>query len=72
LTKALGPFDDEVVLPESLQHRPDMLEMLAPRVAEEQDVIEEDEHKDTDEVLKGVIHDHLECRRRVGEAEGHH
>jgi hypothetical protein len=49
-----------------------MPEMLAPRVAEDQDVVEEDEHEDTDEVLEGVIHEHLECHRCVGEAEGHH
>jgi hypothetical protein len=44
----------------------------APGVTEDQDVIEEHQEEHPDEIMEDVIHDRLECRRRVGEAEWHY
>jgi hypothetical protein len=46
--------------------------MGAPRLAKNKNVVEEHEHEVVDEVMQNSIHERLECRRRIGEAEQHY
>ena len=46
-------------------------EVFSPRGAVNQDVVEEHQHASAKKGLQHRVHEGLECRRRVGEAERH-
>jgi acyl-CoA thioesterase FadM len=48
-----------------------VLPVHAPGVTEDQDVIEEHQDEHPNEIVEDVIHECLECRRHIGEAEWH-
>jgi hypothetical protein len=49
-----------------------VLQVVVTGGAENQNVIEEDKHKNANEILHDVIHELLEDCWRVGEAKRHH
>jgi len=49
-----------------------MSEMICPCLAVDEDVVEEDEDESAQVRPKNVVHERLERRRRVAEAERHH
>ena len=56
---ALGPLDEEMMLLEDVEEEAHMLEVGGPRVAEDQDVVKEDEDGATQERLEDVVHECL-------------
>jgi hypothetical protein len=56
---------------QATHNRPNMLQVCAPRIAENQDTVEEDENEYPDEVPQDIVHESMESRR-IGEAEQHH
>jgi hypothetical protein len=69
---ALAPLDRQAVLTKMKQNSPDVLHMAAPGGAEDQNIVEEHEHEDAEEALQDVVHECLECGRRICEAKWHH
>jgi hypothetical protein len=53
------------------QDNTDVLQMRALGVTQNQDVIEQYQDEHLDDTMEDVVHEGLECRRRVGEAERH-
>ena len=49
-----------------------MLEMLGPRRAVNENVVEENQHEPAEEGAEHIVHQCLECRRGVGEPKRHH
>jgi len=49
-----------------------MLQVLRPRRAVDQNVVEENQHEPTEEGAEHVVHQRLKCRRGVGEPKRHH
>ena len=49
-----------------------MLQVLRPRRAVDQDVVEENQHEPAEEGAEHIVHQRLKCRRGVGEPKRHH
>ena len=58
--RALGLLDGEMVRAQSVEHRTNMLQMLCPRRAIDENIIEEDEHESSQEGPEDVVHQRLE------------
>jgi hypothetical protein len=70
--RALRPLEVELVCTEDVKDRTQVSEMLRLGGAVDQDVIEEDEDAAAEKRLEDVVHQRLEHRWRVGQAERHH
>jgi hypothetical protein len=70
--RALRPLEVELVRTEDVKDRTQVSEMLRLGGAVDQDVIEEDEDAAAEKRLEDVVHQRLEHRWRVGQAERHH
>lgn len=64
-------LDEELVISHLLEHHLDVLEVLGPRGAVNQDVIEKDQREFADERLEDVVHQRLECGGCIHQSEGH-
>lgn len=62
----------EAVDTKHLEDRPNMLQVLHPRVAIYQNIIKKHEHALTKEWLQHRVHQALKCGGGIGEAEWHH
>ena len=69
--RALRPFEVEPVRAEDVEDRAQVSEMLRPGGAVDQDVVEEDEDKATEEGSQHIVHQCLKCCRGIAEAERH-
>jgi hypothetical protein len=69
--RALATLDHQVVLTEAMKNNVNVLQMAAPRIIEDQNVVKENEHKVRNEIMEHNIHHSLERRRSIGEAEQH-
>jgi len=69
---ALGALEDEAVLPKRAEDRPDMLQVFCLGVAEDENVVEEDQYAPAEKRPQHLVHEVLERRWRVDEAERHH
>jgi hypothetical protein len=63
---ALGLLDEKSVLLQRGEDEVDMLEVFRPRGAIKKDIVEEDQHKPVKERAEDVVHQRLECCRRIG------
>ena len=57
---------------ECIQHLPHVLLVLFERLREDEDVVEITHCEPVQEWMDCVVHDGLECRRRIRQAERHH
>ena len=69
---ALGALEDEAMLTQSKENRTDVLQMLRPCPAEDENIIKENKYAPPEEWLQHRVHQRLEGGRRIGEAERHH
>ena len=70
--RALGALEDEAMLTQSKENRTDVLQMLRPCPAENENIVKENKYAPPEEWLQHRVHQRLEGRRRIGEAERHH
>jgi hypothetical protein len=68
---ALGTLEHQLVITEGLKDLFYMLEMFRPGPAKYQNIIEEHKNKLVKEGPKNIIHQSLECRWCIGQAERH-
>ena len=68
---ALGALEVELVGAERVEDEADVLQVLGPRKAIDQDILKEDKHEPPKERLQDVVHECLEHSRRVGETKRH-
>jgi len=64
-------LQEQLVFTENYEDGSDVAEVLCPGCAVDQYVVEEDEHELAQERPQHIIHQRLECSRRVGESERH-
>jgi hypothetical protein len=69
---ALRPLEVELVRVEDVEDGAQVSEMLRPGGVVDQYVVEEDEDAAVDERLEDVVHQRLERRGSIGQAERHH
>jgi hypothetical protein len=67
---ALG-LDKKLVLLQHGEHEVVMSEVFRPRGDVNKDIVEEDQHKSTQEQVEDIIYQRLEHHWRIGQAEGH-
>ena len=72
LKRALRALKVETMRSKLVEDDGDVLYMLRPRRAVDENVIEKDQHKQSQVGVKDIVHQRPECGRRVGEAKGHH
>jgi hypothetical protein len=54
--RALGALDKELVLVQNVEDSADMTQVLGPRAAEDEDVVEEDEDEGAQDGTEHVVH----------------
>jgi hypothetical protein len=69
---ALGALQEEVVGTKGGEDEAHVLQVLCPRRAVDENVIEENQHEPMEEWTEDVVHRRLECCRGVGKPERHH
>ncbi|KAK8447283.1 hypothetical protein SEVIR_8G040866v4 [Setaria viridis] len=69
--RAFGALEEQAVVVQSGRDDPDVLQVLGEGGAIDQNVVEEHEHKATQEGAQNLIHERLERHRGVRQAEGH-
>jgi hypothetical protein len=70
--RALGSLHEHLVLLQRGENRAKVCEVLGPGGAVDEDVVEEHQHEAPEERPEHRVHESLECRWCVGEAERHH
>ena len=70
--RAFGMLEVETVGAESVEDDADVLQVLRPRGAIYQDIIEKHQHEPAEIWAEDVVHQCLESGRSVGEAKRHH
>src|SRR6185436_5206558 len=68
---ALAELSIRLMLPQSLQHEPQMLFMLFLYLGEGQNIINEDHHEDIQIIHENHVHQVHEESRGISQAEGH-
>src|SRR6185503_9935272 len=68
---ALAELGIQLMLPQSLQYESQMLLMLFFCLREDQNIINEDHHKDIQIIHENHVHQVHEESRGIGQAEGH-
>jgi len=68
---AFGAFQPQVMVTQCSQDGVDVLQMRRPRGTIDQDVVKKHKDKLTQERLEHCVHETLECRRCIGQPEGH-
>ena len=71
LELALAELSIQLMLPQSLQHEPQMLFMLCLCLGEDQNIINENHHKDIQIIHENHVHQVHEESRGISQAEGH-
>ena len=61
----------QIVLTQMFQDASDMDLMIFQGIGEDEDIVEVDHYEDVSHVSEDVIHEGLECSRRIGEPHGH-
>lgn len=69
---ALGSLKHQVIGADGGEDGPDVLQVLGPSCAVDQNVVKENEYKAMKKWGKHRVHQRLERRRSIGEAEWHH
>ena len=58
--------------PKLVEDDGNVLQMLRPQRAVDENIVEKDQHKPPQVGAKDIVHQRLECRWGIGEAERHH
>jgi hypothetical protein len=69
--RTLAPLDRQLVLAEVLEDGADVLQVSAPWAVVHETIIEEHKNEMSNEITQHLVHEGLECRWHIGEAEGH-
>jgi hypothetical protein len=70
--RALGALDEELVVAERVEDGAEVTQVISPRPAVNQNVVKKYQDEAAEERPEHIIHQGLECRRGVAEAERHH